>query len=434
MNNTPVTTTIDGFEFPNHISFLVRDEEVINANAACHTHLSEAADKGRLQYHEQVDKCTTRGQDDDKIESCRQLIIKSLHLKEDEWEVVFTSNATDSLNIATALIYNYTRAQKDIAYNYYVHTLSHNSLYLPTQKQAGLHNLDVQTFVGLDKAMLNNSVISMPYIDNLLGINLYQSFFGVENCKLLDISSMKQTKPIGNTHIILDCAQAGLTMFNPYPNKFKDSSIRRKILPRLDMVSAIALSAHKFHGPHLGVLLIRKEYTNQDLFIIPEIKVGGGAVESIDGVQSKLLKNYNGLEAGLINSESIYGLYFWLLTLSVSETDLWAIPKENAFWLKNKITQELSSTFKVIDKNNYLSGVELISSGNIILLETINILASDVLIKLSQNNIDARCGSFCCDLAIDQLGLSTNLLRLSFDYTFTQKNAEKLFTILSEMK
>lgn len=414
------------------ITFIVKDIDDINANASCHTSISEIAHIGRLMFHEEVASCSTRnGIEDPVVQDCRKLILKQLHLKEKHWEVIFTSNATDSINIATALIYNYTRSQS-IDYRYFVSTLSHNSLYLPAQKQAVIYKHKLELFDSFDKSMFKNSIISMPYIDNILGINHWKSFFSQEKLQEMKVNCLRQNNVINNTHIILDAAQAGLQLFNPYPNNLHERN-RWKLLPKLDLSSAICLSGHKFHATHIGILVIRKEFLKQDLFLMPEIKVGGGSISFVSSdpnIKSQLLQDYRGLEAGLINTESIYGLYNWLLTLEAINNNLLAVPVEAKHWLKSKIDNTLNN-FKIIDRS-YLdfSFRNTISGNNIILIDCNQYLSIDVLSELLNNNIESRDGSFCCDLAMQQLKLPNNLLRLSFDYTFTKLKAEKIYNIL----
>ena len=426
---TEYQTVVD---LPKKITFIVKDIEDINANSACYTNLSELSDTGRLRFHDTIASCTTRGGDSDMvIEDCRKLILKQLHLQEKEWSVIFTSNATESLNMATALIYNYTRNNK-INYRYFVSAFAHNSLYLPAQKQSIIYKHNLEIFDIFNVSMFKNSVISIPYIDNILGFNHWKSCFNQVKLKEMGIHSKSQNTIIDNTHIIVDAAQAGLTLFNPVFNQLHPRN-RWKFLPKLDFVSAIALSGHKFHAPHIGILVIRKEFIEQDLFLIPEIKVGGGAVSYIStnpNKASKLLNNHDGLESGLINTESIYGLYNWLLCLSAINNNFLETPSIARVWFKNQIHKNLSN-FTVIDRQLLDTKFKNILSGNnIILIDCGAYFSVDVVNALKLNNIESRDGSFCCDLAIDQLNLSNNLLRLSFDYTFTKAKAEKIFNVL----
>lgn len=419
---------------PKNITFIVKDRDNINANSACHTYISEPADFGRLQFHEMIGTCSTRGGDEDVvIEDCRTLILTQLRLKPEDWEVVFTSNATDSLNMATALIYNYARGQKN-SFRYYVASTSHNSLYLPAQKQSVTYNHNLELFDTFEKSMIGDSIISMPYIDNLFGFNYWKTYFASKKLSELGVFSLTQSNIIKDTYIILDGAQAGLTLFNPSSNHLHLVNILKQ-LPRLNCASAIALSGHKFHAPHIGVLVIRKKFLNQDLFKIPEIKIGGGAISYVNpnpNQPSIISNSCNGLEAGLINTESIYGLYYWLLCLASINNNLLDAPKESVFWLKNQINENLSN-FQVISKKNFNDNFKnVLSTNSIILLDCGALFASDVNSYLQKNNIESRDGTFCCDLAINKFNLK-NLLRLSFDYTFTKIKAEKLYSVLKEL-
>lgn len=419
---------------PKNITFIVNNPDDINANSACHTNISELSDIGRLRFHDTIASCSTRsGVEDIVVSDCRKLILNTLRLTPDEWEVVFTANATDSLNIATALIYNYIKPKKE-DYKFFVSTSSHNSLYLPAQKQCINNGYNLQLFDTFKKNMVINSIVSMPYIDNLLGYNHWKTFFSSHKLSSIGIHSKSHNTVFKNTFIILDAAQAGLTLFNPHYNQLHSQNIP-KVLPKLNCASAIALSGHKFHAPHIGILVIRKMFLKQDLFKIPELRIGGGSCSNISinpNSPSTVSNLHNGLEAGLINTESIYGLYYWLLFLSSIRNDLLKPVKDAVFWLSIQIKEHLHN-FNVIDKHKLNQDFNnILVAQSIILIDCNKLLASDVSHLLKLANIESRHGTFCCDLAVETFKLD-NLLRLSFDYTFTKEKAEIVYRELTNI-
>jgi len=426
------TTTTPSFIKP-------RNERVLlNLDGACHSYLARQAQEAWLYYHSNFAVCSGRGTSavkeelEDLIDETRALILSKLDLTND-FEVVFTNNATEALNMAYSLVGNYVEQTCEESWEIAVHPLAHKSLLAPAQKLAIEYDVKWRQ-LKIKRSNLNNNlelpstfydkngnvtcdlVYGLPYVDNVYGINHWSSYI-YETLPNIRFQKM----PYKKRHLILDATQALPYLFSNDSRSednvyFNDKTCFAKA--PLDSASAIAFSAHKFHCPHLGVLLIRKEYLkNQDFFKLNNITSGGGNLAFVNGT-FKSENGFKGLEAGLKDDAAIIAFGAFLDHLC-----------KNPFYkIKdlNKVGRSLKKIVRDVS-NNYIFPADIpqafanvypYSSNNILPLLTHKLFDTSMISAFfAERKIETRAGKFCADFFFNEYQ-KEEMLRLSYDYSF----------------
>lgn len=439
-------------------SFIKPSKNVdINFNAACHTYLSQQSLEGFMYYHENFGICSGRGSSklenklEDTIEEIRDFILKRMDLPTSEFEVVFTKNATEALNMAYSIIGNHVEQTCKESWEIAVHPLAHKSLIAPAQKLAKEYDVSWRelsvkkdpkennivlpsTWFNDKKIQICDFIYGLPYLDNVYGINHWSSYVyeTLPNSKF-------QSMPLKGRHIILDATQALPYIFS----KEKRTENTMYVGPTscfanapMRSAGAIAFSTHKFHCMHLGVLVINKKYLeDEDFYKLNNITVGGGNLDFSNG-SFKSNTGYRGLEAGLQDIASIFAFGAFIHHLS----------KNSFYKIKelNKINQKIKRIIRE-ESNNYMmplpahpvfSNIVKYSNNNIIGVTNDKRFDADVVSSLfSDEKIQLRTGKFCADYFFSKYK-TDEFLRLSYDYSFLldlEKNIEDFRKKLSNV-
>ena len=313
-------------------------------------------------------------------------------------QIVFTHNATESLNMAIfGLLNNETDAHVITT------VLEHNSVLRPLYhlEQRGLLKLD---FVGLDssgnldysafKKLLrkNTKCIVVTHCSNLTGL-------------LVDINRIASFCKENNLALIVDAAQsAGL-----FP--ISTTKLGRAVL---------CFTGHKgLMGPQGTGGLVVNEIT------LTPLVMGGSGSNSFSKSHPDSMPE--ALEAGTLNSHGIAGL-------AAGVGYIKEIGIENIL----NYSQNLAETFK--DGISHLKNIHILGNNNLTLAPIVsftigNLDSSQIELTLAQNGICARGGFHCAPLAHQIYGTSKKgAIRFSFSSFNTLDQVNIAIKVISKIE
>lgn len=333
---------------------------------------------------------------DDKLNLARQKVKEFINADEKE-EIVFTSGATESLNvIIKGFLKNYLKAQDEILTT----KAEHASLVLPLfsiVKQNGAVikyiDLDANLKVTLDNIKKGitkkTKAILISHVTNVLG----------------DIRPIKEICKYAHKLgiiVVVDGAQS-------VPHEKVD-------VKDLD-VDFLAFSAHKMLGPTgVGVLYGKEKYLKQ---VMPLIEGGGmnAFFDSLGNVEYKELPEK--LEAGTQNLSGILGFSK-------------AIDYINSIGIDNIKKREIELKKYMVDKLSNLKNVIIYNKdveNGIVTFNVKDVFAQDVAAYLDKNNICVRVGNHCAKILSEVLGVK-NTCRISLYFYNTKEEIDKLVELL----
>lgn len=334
---------------------------------------------------------------DAMYENTRNLIKNFINAKSSN-QIVFTNNATDSLNkIIFGYFKNYLKAGDEVL----ITKAEHASNILPWFElvdQIGIKikyiDLDDDykvTIENVNKSITQNTkVISIAHITNVVG----------------DIRPIKEIVDIAhnnNIKVLVDGAQS-------VPHIKID-------VTDIDM-DFLAFSAHKMCGPTgVGVLYIKDELIKS----INPIIFGGGmnSTFSFDGKREYKDVPYS-LEAGTPNIAGVIAFGSVINYLNkIGMNNIEQREKE----LKEYALRKLKNVKDIIIYNDK-------TESGIITFNIKNIFAQDLAIYLNKYNICVRAGNHCAKILKDELGIK-NTCRVSFYFYNTFEEIDKLIEALN---
>lgn len=334
---------------------------------------------------------------DEAYNKARENVAKFINANTNE--IVFTSNATDSLNyIVNGYFKNILKSGDEVLLT----QAEHASNILPwfnLSNEIGITldciPLDDNYHVTLDNVikMINDKtkVISLAGISNVIG----------------DIRPIKEITKYAHEHgiyVVVDGAQS-------VPHIKTD-------VKDLD-IDFLAFSAHKMLGPTgVGIMFAKDKYMS----LIKPLKLGGGMNESFDSPDEIKLKEYpKVLEAGTPNIAGV---------ISTSA----AVDYLNKIGMDN--IQEYESNLKayavsLLNKYHHIHILNTIADSGIISFYVDNIFSQDVGYYLNKYHICVRTGNHCAKLLKNEVGV-TNTVRVSLYFYNTKEEIDKLAELLSD--
>ena len=334
---------------------------------------------------------------DNLYENTRNLVKEFINAKSSS-EIIFTNNATDSLNkIVFGFFGNYLKENDEIL----ITKAEHASNILPWFELSDKLNLSVN-YIPLNKDLEltldnvkrsitdNTKVISIAHITNVVG----------------DIRPIKEIIEYAHTHniiVVIDGAQSVAHM---------------KIdVQKLD-IDFLVFSAHKMCGPTgVGILYGKEEYLNNTYPII----FGGGMNSSFEFDGTRIYKEIPiMLEAGTPNIAGVIGFGRIIEYLN-------NIGMDKIYEYERDLREYAISKLKCLD--NVILYNELSKSG-IITFNIKGVFAQDVAIYLNKYNICVRAGSHCAKILKDDLGIK-NTVRISLYFYNTKQEVDKLIEVLN---
>ncbi len=333
---------------------------------------------------------------DQEYEGTREKVAEFLNA--DSEEIVFTSGATDSLNmIATGFFAPLIEAGDEIL----ITTSEHASNVLPwfrLQNEKGAIvkyiPLDSNYHVTLDnvKKMVtpNTKIIAIAEITNVIG----------------DVRPIKEICKFAhenNIFVVVDGAQS-------VPHKKVD-------VKDLDC-DFLAFSAHKMYGPTgLGILYGKKELLEN----LNPINLGGGMNESFDSPSEILLKDIpTRLEAGTPNIASVIAFGSAIDYLNKIGMDK---INERELYLRKYLIDKLI-------KIPYIDIINLEADSGIVSFNVEGIFSQDVAFYLNKYKVCVRAGNHCAKILKNATKV-TNSLRVSLAFYNTESEIDTLVELLS---
>lgn len=333
---------------------------------------------------------------DVEYENSREEVKNFINARSKE-EIVFTSGATDSLNmIASGFFGNLLDAGDEIL----ITTSEHASNVMPwfrlcneIDAKVNFIPLDDSLHVTLDNVKKsvtpNTKVIALAGITNVVG----------------DIRPIKEITKFAHEHdifVVVDGAQS-------VPHIKTD-------VQDLD-IDFLAFSGHKMLGPTgIGVLYGKKELLEE----LEPKNLGGGMNESFDTYSTMHYKDLpTRLEAGTPNIAGVIGL---------GE----AIRYINKIGIDKIHERELHLRNYLIEKLMPLSHIDIINleaDSGIVAFNVENVFSQDVAYFLNKYNICVRAGNHCAKILKNATGV-TNSLRISLYFYNTEKEIDELVELL----
>lgn len=330
-------------------------------------------------------------------ENARVKVAKFINAEIDE--VVFTSGATESLNvIATGFFGNLLEEGDEII----ISDAEHASNVLPWFRLANKLGavikyvpLDANLHVTLEniKSVVTprSKVISLAGITNVVG----------------DVRPIKEICEFAhqnNMFVVCDGAQS-------VPHTKTD-------VKDLD-VDFLAFSGHKMCGPTgVGVLYGKKELLES----VEPLSLGGGMNESFDSEKEIYLKDLpQRLEAGTPNIAGVIGLGAAVDYLGKIGMDTISIYEQK---LKKYMMDKL-------EKIPYIQIVNEEADSGIVAFNVEGIFSQDVAYYLNKYNICVRAGNHCAKILKKTIGVK-NTIRVSLYFYNTKEEIDALVELLSD--
>ena len=333
---------------------------------------------------------------DDKLNLARQKVKEFINADEKE-EIVFTSGATESLNIIIkGFLKNYLKSQDEILTT----KAEHASLVLP------LFNITKQ----------NGAIVKYITLDDNLKVTLENVKKSITN-KTKAIVLSHVTNVLGDIRPIKEiCYYAhklGIIVIVDGAQSIPHEKVDVKDLD----VDFLVFSAHKMLGPTgVGVLYGKEKYLRQ---VSPLIEGGGmnAFFDSFGNVEYKELPEK--LEAGTQNLAGILGFSK-------------AIDYINSIGIENIKQREIELKKYMIEKLSKLKNIIIYNkevSNGIITFNVKDVFSQDVAASLDKNNICIRVGNHCAKILSEVLGVK-NTCRVSLYFYNTKEEIDKIVELL----
>lgn len=334
---------------------------------------------------------------DAMYEKTRELVKKFINAKYSQ-EIVFTNNATDSLN---KIVFGYFLNNLSEGDEILITKAEHASNILPWFEIADKLNLKVNyipldnnlslTLDNVKKTITNNTkVISIAHITNVVG----------------DIRPIKEIIEYAhklNIIVVIDGAQS-------VPHMKID-------VQDLD-IDFLVFSAHKMCGPTgVGVIYGKENYLSNTHPII----FGGGMNASFEFDGTRIYKELPSiLEAGTPNIAGVIGFGGVLEYLNNIGMDK---IHEYEINLRKYAINKLKEIDNIIIYNEN-------SKSGIITFNIKGVFPQDTAIYLNKYKICVRAGSHCAKILKDDLGIK-NTVRMSLYFYNTKEEVDKLISALN---
>ncbi len=334
---------------------------------------------------------------DEKYENTRNKVAEFINA-DSASEIVFTSGATESLNLAIkGFLTNYLKAGDEILTT----KAEHASIILPlfdVSKRTGarINYIDLNddltvTIENVKKAITKNTkVIALAHVTNVIG----------------DIRPIKEITSLAHKLgilVIVDGAQS-------VPHEKID-------VKDLD-VDFLAFSAHKMLGPTgVGVLYGKYKYLDK----VKPLNVGGGMNASFDSLMNVEYKELpHRLEAGTPNISGV---------IAFSK----AIDYINELGIDNIHKYEVDLKKYMVDKMTKLNNITIYNKdipNGIVTFNVNDVFSQDVAAYLNKKNVCIRVGSHCAKILSEVLGVK-NTCRASLYFYNTKEEVDKFIELLA---
>ena len=335
---------------------------------------------------------------DMEYENARDLVVEFINAKVKE-EVVFTSGATESLNmIATGFFAGLVEPGDEIL----ITTTEHASNVLPWFRLVNDYGCTIN-FIPLDDNLhvtIDNVKKSITPRTKIIALAQVTNVIG-------DIRPIKEICKLAhenNIFVVVDGAQS-------VPHMKID-------VQDLD-VDFLAFSGHKMLGPTgIGVLYGKQELLEN----LEPVNLGGGMNESFDSPSEIYLKELpTRLEAGTPNIAGAIGLGAAIEYIKGIGMDK---IREREIHLREYLIEKLV-------RIPHIDIINLEADSGIVAFNVDGVFSQDVAYYLNKYNICVRAGNHCAKLVKNATGV-TNSLRVSLYFYNTESEIDELVELLSD--
>lgn len=335
---------------------------------------------------------------DMEYENARDLVVEFINAKVKE-EVVFTSGATESLNMmATGFFANLVEPGDEIL----ITTTEHASNVLPWFRLVNDYGCTIN-FIPLDDNLhvtIDNVKKSITPRTKIIALAQVTNVIG-------DIRPIKEICKLAhenNIFVVVDGAQS-------VPHMKID-------VQDLD-VDFLAFSGHKMLGPTgIGVLYGKQELLEN----LEPVNLGGGMNESFDSPSEVYYVDLpTRLEAGTQNIAGVIGLgaaIEYIKKIGIDKIH------EREIKLREYLIEKLV-------KIPHIDIINLEADSGIVAFNVDGIFSQDVAYYLNKYNICVRAGNHCAKLVKNATGV-TNSLRVSLYFYNTESEIDELVELLSD--
>ena len=367
----------------------LKPQAVIDKMTDYYEHYSANAHRGDYDISYKVDM---------EYENARDLVVEFINAKSKE-EVIFTSGATDSLNmIATGFFAGLVEPGDEIL----ITTSEHASNVLPWFRLVNDYGCVVK-FIPLDDSLhvtIDNVKSSITPRTKIIALAQVTNVIG-------DVRPIKEICKLAhenNIFVVVDGAQSVPHM----PVDVQD----------LD-VDFFAFSGHKMLGPTgIGILYGKKELLEN----LEPINLGGGMNESFDSPSEIYLKELpTRLEAGTPNIAGAIGLGAAIEYIKGIGMDK---IREREIHLREYLIEKLV-------RIPHIDIINLEADSGIVAFNVDGVFSQDVAYYLNKYNICVRAGNHCAKLVKNATGV-TNSLRVSLYFYNTESEINGLVELLSD--
>ncbi len=380
--------------------FQYLDDKSIYLDSACQTLRPQPVIDAMSEYFHSYNTCGGRVKYDwgvkvdEKIKETRQQILEYLGKSNSEYAVAFTLNTTYGINLVLSQLP--PKFKKIVTSD-----IEHNSVFLSTITTA--KRLNVPRIVLPRK---EDGSLEYDQSDLSEAIVVANSMSNIDGRELRNLKDITHDSHKTGGIVLIDAAQG--------------VSHQRGFLRSIDF-DAMFFSGHKFYGPSIGVIVIKRAL----LKILDIHFIGGGMVEDVGLNDYSLVSSdediHGRLEIGLQDFAGIIGMgaaMKWHERYRPEDQD------------KDAHRANLSQL--LFDQLTEIPTIKLVNTkpATIVSFYSEKIDAHRLAIFLSSQNIMARSGYFCCHYYLKNLKRQPPLLRVSLGLHNTKEQVEKFTEIL----
>lgn len=334
---------------------------------------------------------------DDEIDNTRNLVKEFINAKRKD-EIIFTSNATDSLNLIVNGYFKYYLKDGD---EVILNKAEHASNILPwlilkkgkniTIKYAHMNEDYSLTLENIKREVTSKTkVIALAEVTNVIG-------------DVRDIESITKYAHSKGILVVVDASQ---------------SAPHKKIDVTKTDVDFLAFSAHKMLGPTgVGIMYAKYELLEK----MKPVKYGGGMNEIYNEEGLKLVEIPYRFEAGTPNISGI-------IAFSESIKFLNKVGMDNIVLKEKHLKRYLITELKKIP---YIKIYNEKSASGIVLINIDGITSGDLGLYLNTKNICVRSGKHCTKMLQDESGFS-DTVRISLYFYNSYEEIDKLILALKD--
>ncbi len=396
------------FDFPI-LSRKINDKPLIYLDSAATSQKPLLVLDAMSDYYEKFNANTHRGiytlaeASDEIYDNCRRTVAEFFNARKTE-EIIFTSNATSSINLAA---YSWGRTNLKKGDRIAISLVEHHSNFLPWKRLEEEIGIELKLIIPDEKGRIDQDNISKALDDDLVKLLVIQhasNVLGTVN----DIKSISKLVHDSNSLIFVDGTQATVRM----KVDFQDLN-----------VDFYVSSAHKMYGPMgVGFLYIKEEIMET----MEPYMLGGGMINEVGIEETKLAPIPQRFEAG---TQNVAGVVGFATALHYMDN----IGLENIRSHETELTKYAIEKLNEIDELTIYGPDELDNRCGVISFNLDNIHAHDLATIADRNGVCIRVGHHCCQLLMNHLNVPATA-RLSLAVHTTKDDIDILIKSINEAK